>query len=231
VSFLCVEAGQKIEKSEKLWEAPTKPRQHIIYSIGIASRMSALRFRCEESVIEGVKEHFPRYGLAVLCCVLLSGSLTAQPILSTKRGSARDASGAVVADAQIAVTNLETNIQRVLATNERGDFEVSDLQAGRYRLTAAQAGFKTYVVDNIILEAAQIRRLDVLLEVGAVTSEVTVQGSAGVIATETAQIQGSFTYQRFDDGPWVADGRGPRVFLTTLPQVVSVNGALYNFRD
>src|SRR5574341_238805 len=108
----------------------------------------------------------------------VSAGLWAQLTVSTIRGTALDPTGATVVGVKITVVNLGTTIQRETVTNENGDFEVPDLQRGTYRLTAAHAGFRNFVADNIILESAQIRRIDVKLELGAVGTEVTVRADA-----------------------------------------------------
>jgi len=169
-----------------------------------------------------------RYAVLFLVLFAFPVHLPAQIIVSTIRGSATDPSGAAVANAQITVVNLETNAPRVVTTSASGDFEIPGLLAGSYRLTATQAGFRTLVADNIILEGNQIRRIDVRFELASVGDRVTVQANAGVISTDSAQLQGEFTYKRFDDGPWIADGRGPRVVLTSLPQIQNVGFGLYS---
>jgi hypothetical protein len=150
--------------------------------------------------------------------------LLAQLTTSTIRGSAADPSGAAVANANVTLTNLGTGISRAVVTNENGDYEIPDLQRGSYRLNASAPGFKGFVAENIILESNQTRRIDIGFELGTVGAEVTVQADAAVISTESAKIQASFTNQRFDDAPWVGDGRNPQVVMTTLPLVQSTTG-------
>jgi|SRR5687768_1940494 len=105
--------------------------------------------------------------LAVLFSLACAFNLTnasilfAQLTVSTIRGSATDPSGAVIANAQITITNLGTNISRSTVANDKGDYELSDLPRGTYRLTASTPGFKNFVADNIILETNQIRRIDI----------------------------------------------------------------------
>jgi hypothetical protein len=159
-----------------------------------------------------------------LLYLLAASSAFAQLTVSTIRGSVADPSGAAVAKASITITNLGTNVSREALTTESGDFEIPELQRGSYRLTAASAGFKKFVADNIILESNQIRRIDVTFELGAVGSEVTVQAAAAVISTESAKLQASFTNQRFDDAPWVGDGRNPQTIMTTLPLIQATSG-------
>ena len=119
----------------------------------------------------------------VLSAVLLVAPASAQLIVSTIRGSVTDAAGAAVVGADLKIVNLGTNIQRTVTSNGEGEYEVSDLASGTYRLTATHAGFKTFIADNVILENTQIRRVNVTLELGAVTAEVTVRADAALITT------------------------------------------------
>src|SRR5262245_17610897 len=152
---------------------------------------------------------------------LLAGSamLLAQLALSTVRGTAADPTGAVVTSADISLVNLDTNFKRSTSTNENGDFEIPDLQRGRYRLTATAPGFKTFVADNIILEGNQIRRVNIAFELGAVGAEVTVHADAAVIQTDTARLQNSLNTARHFDTPWVGAEAtlDQSLFITTLP--------------
>ncbi len=159
-----------------------------------------------------------------LALVALAARLPAQLTVSTIRGTVSDASGAAAVGANITLVNLDTNIQRIVKANESGDFEIPDLLRGTYRLTASQSGFKSWVADNIILESNQIRRIDVALELGTASAEITVRADVALISTESAKIQSSFTNKRFDDAPLVGDGRNPQMVLTTLPLVVNTGG-------
>lgn len=156
-------------------------------------------------------------------------SCFAQTTVSTIRGSATDPSGAAVPHAQIEIIDLDTNIRRAVPSNDNGEFEVADLPRGTYRLTASSPGFKTFVADNIILESSQIRRIDIVFTLGEVGSQVSVRADAAVITTDTAKIAGAFTNKRFEDAPWVGDGRNPQLVMTTLPQVQS-SGGIYNIQ-
>ena len=116
--------------------------------------------------------------LLILSLFSVCATLMAQLTLSTIRGTAADPSGAVITGAEITVINLQTNEKRTVKTNENGDFEIPDLYRGSYRLSATQAGFKTFVADNVLLEGQQVRRVNVAFEVGSVGTEVTVTAGA-----------------------------------------------------
>ena len=167
----------------------------------------------------------------LLACAIaaIGASLFAQTTVSTIRGSVTDPSGAAVAGASIEITDLGTGVRRSVPSSATGEFEIADLARGTYRLSATSPGFKTFIADNVILESTQIRRIDVVFELGAVGSEVMVRADAAVITTDTAKIAGSFTNKRFDDAPWVGDGRNPQLVMTTLPLVQS-SGGIYNIQ-
>ncbi len=120
-----------------------------------------------------------------LSCATLSAQLT----LSTVRGTAADPTGAVIAGAEITVVNQQTNEKRTVTTNGNGDYEIADLYRGSYRLTATQPGFKTFIADDVVVEGQQVRRVNIVFEIGAVGTEVTVHSGAQVLQTDTSRIQ------------------------------------------
>ena len=165
--------------------------------------------------------------LAMLFAVLMGTSvLQAQITLSTIRGTAIDPSGAVVANAQIALVNLETSERREIHTNDNGDFEIPGLQRGTYRLTAAHEGFKSFVADQIMLEATDVRRINVTFVLGSVGSEVSVNAGAAVIDTDTAKLQTAIDTAKHFDTPQVGGDAtlDPSMFITSAPLVSQSNG-------
>lgn len=156
--------------------------------------------------------------------LVASIAVWAQLSTSTVRGHVSDPTGAAVAGAAIKLVNTQTSIERSVVTNGDGDYEIPDVQRGAYRLTVAQASFKNFVANNIVVETSTIRRIDATLELGSVGTEVTVQANAAVIDTDSAKIQGSFTKQRFEEAPWIGDGRNPQVIMATLPLVQQTSG-------
>ncbi len=156
--------------------------------------------------------------------LLVPAFALAQLTTSTIRGHVSDPSGAAVVGAQIRLVNTGTAVERSVSTNQDGDFEIPDLLRGTYRLTVSVAGFKSFIAENIELESSQIRRIDARLELGSVGTEVTVDASAAVIETDSAKIRGTFTNQRFEESPWIGDGRNPQVVMATLPLVQQTSG-------
>jgi len=164
--------------------------------------------------------------LAILILLLACAPLGAQLTLSTIRGTAADPTGAVVAGAEITVTNIGTNEKRTVKTLDSGDFEIPDLVRGNYRLSATQTGFKTFVADGIFLEGQQVRRINVTFELGSVGTEVTVTAGAAVIQTDTSKLQGAVNTAKHFDTPWVGAEAtlDPSLFITTQPMINQTSG-------
>ena len=113
----------------------------------------------------------------VLSAVVASASLFAQDTASVT-GTVTDSTGAAVIGAQVNVSNASTGISRSAATNSSGDFLFASLPIGSYDLTVTAKGFKKYSAKGVMLQVAQKARVNVALEVGAVDTEVVVEGSA-----------------------------------------------------
>lgn len=157
-----------------------------------------------------------------MTCVLCAAfPLFGQLQLSTIRGTLTDSTGATVAGAKLEVVDVKTNVTvRTLVSDASGNFEVIDLVAGVYRLTAEAPGFKTFVADNLVLEGSQIRRIPVELVVGQVAERVTVEAGVAPITTDSAQITSGVKRQLYDESPMVRNYY-PHSLLATLPGVES----------
>jgi outer membrane receptor protein involved in Fe transport len=163
------------------------------------------------------------------CCLFaaaLAGICLGQLTLSTIRGTVGDPSGAPVVGASVSLVNVATSARREVITTDTGDFEVPDLQPGTYRLTASAPGFKMFVAEDIVLESTQIRRINAVLELGAVNQEVTVNAGAAVIATDSGKLQSSISGTKYADVPLVGAEAtlDPSMVLTTVPLVSQTNG-------
>ena len=84
----------------------------------------------------------------------------------TLGGTVTDASGAVVPNASITITNIATNRQIPLTTDKTGQYAAKDLESGKYDVAAQVNGFKTTVVKGVEVKAGKAARLDIRLEMG-----------------------------------------------------------------
>jgi hypothetical protein len=139
---------------------------------------------------------------------------------STIRGTVKDASGAVVPGAEIALTEVETNLSaRTVLSDSNGNFEIPDLKPGLYRLKADLTGFKSFVAEAVRLDGTQTRRIDISLEIGTTTETVTVEAGAAVITTDTGTIGGGVDKRQFADTPLIDVYPSPFAVLTTVPGI------------
>lgn len=163
------------------------------------------------------------WGLVPVLALSLAAGVSAQSPLSTIRGVVTDTSNAVVPGVGVVVTEAGAKVPaRSVVSDDRGEFVIRDLKPGTYRLTAELAGFKSFVVDGIVLDSGQVRRIDVALVVGAATEHVTVEGGSAVITTDSGAVSGSVTSLQYKDAP-IVDAipyPGWQGLLSTLPGVV-----------
>ena len=102
-------------------------------------------------------------------------------------GTVSDQSGATIVGAQIKAQALDTGITQEQRTNGNGYYRISGLAPGRYAVTVTKDGFKTRVIEQVLLEVGQTRTLDTKLEVGVITEKVEVQASTDPSDRSTAE--------------------------------------------
>lgn len=112
------------------------------------------------------------FAAAVLLCLR---GLAAQ-YSSSIEGIVTDRSRAVVPSAVVAVANAATGVVRRAATTNDGFYRVVDLSPGRYDVTVEHAGFRTSEEPDVALNGSETVRLNIVLDLGAVSDRVTVQG-------------------------------------------------------
>ncbi len=126
--------------------------------------------------------------VTVWAVLVLTSPAFGQSFLASLNGTVKDATGAVVPDAKVTLTNVGTSIQRTAQTNIEGSYYFGDLPPGTYTVAVAKEGFKEGRSTNIVLTAQQLTRFDATLEVGTITQTVEVKAAAPTLNTENAQL-------------------------------------------
>jgi hypothetical protein len=104
-----------------------------------------------------------------------------------------DQTGAVLVGASVRISSAAGLVQTAVS-DEKGNYKVSGLPAGSYRITVTTKGFKPFDADGVVLAAGQDLPLDALLEPGGEKTEVTVEGQkVAQVETDTAQVSGTIT--------------------------------------
>ena len=113
--------------------------------------------------------------------LLVSASLLAQDSRATISGVVMDAQAAAIPRAKVVITNVETGVDTVLQTNDRGAYVAPLLLPGQYRVSAEHEGFKRATRDGISLSVNDSVQIDVKLDLGSVTETVNVTDSAPLV--------------------------------------------------
>lgn len=105
---------------------------------------------------------------------------------ATVLGTVRDSGGAVAAKATVQLKNLATGITLSTVTDDNGDYQFVNVKIGAYNVSAALQGFATVVAENIAVAVNARQRVDLVLQVGAISETVTVSTTAEILETESS---------------------------------------------
>lgn len=129
--------------------------------------------------------------LKTVIAIVILGSMAvagfAQRTTATFAGIITDMTGAVLPGAEVQMLNQETSAAVQQLTSETGEFVFDFLPVGTYTFKIAMPGFKGYESRDIPLSAAQSVRRTYVMQVGAVSDNVTVTGDAPVINTVSTE--------------------------------------------
>ena len=131
--------------------------------------------------------------LSLLLTVALAAPAWSQVQSGRVVGTVRDAQQATVPKATVTVTSSATGQSLNVTTNDSGDYVVTPVNPGLYRVTVAMAGFQTAVVNTVEVPVAQSVRVDVELKIGAVSETTEVTATAPLLDTESGTLGHSVT--------------------------------------
>ena len=126
--------------------------------------------------------------LAILTVSLFISPCLAQVESGTIAGTVTDATGAVIPNAAITVTNVSTNAKRATQTSATGAYTVVGLEPGTYELSITSGQFKPYTAKIEVTVGGHVT-LDAKLSVNTAVTEVEVQASGGnTVNTQTQEL-------------------------------------------
>ena len=131
--------------------------------------------------------------LSLLLTVALAAPAWSQVQSGRIVGTVRDAQQATVPKATVTVTSSATGQSLNVTTNDSGDYVVTPVNPGLYRVTVALAGFQTAVVNAVEVPVAQSVRVDVELKIGGVAETTEVTATAPLLDTESGTLGQSVT--------------------------------------
>jgi hypothetical protein len=124
--------------------------------------------------------------LLALACLFASG-VGAQFDTAEVLGTVKDASGGDLRNAAVTLSNEDTGIVVKTSTDESGNYDFFNVKVGRYTITAELSGFNKFSTSGVGVNVGARQRVDIILQIGAVTQSVEVSGVAQVLQTDSSE--------------------------------------------
>jgi len=133
----------------------------------------------------------------VFVCILALGLLipaaNAQVLYGSILGTVVDQTGAVVPGATVMITNRDTGLTRQAVTDMSGRYSLLNVLAGTYDLNVNASGFRPATKEGVVVTINTVTRVDLKLELGAVTEQVTVSAAAITLQTDKSDVHHEVT--------------------------------------
>jgi hypothetical protein len=157
--------------------------------------------------------------VALAVCVMLVGlPAAAQTSYGTVVGTVTDPTGAVVSGVNISLLNTGTSEQHTAKSNDQGSYQFVNLLPGNYKVTFERAGFKRMVRENADVKTSTVSRIDVVMEVGAVETQVLVTAAAPMLDTQSSTVGAVVEGKVIQETP--LNGRNVMNLIALTPGVV-----------
>src|SRR5258708_4065617 len=130
------------------------------------------------------------WGVFIVAGLFLASSSGWAQVTAAISGKVEDSSGAAVGGAMVTVKNVETGVTRTVTTDETGTYRALSLPVGQQEVRAEKAGFRAAVRTGINLVVGQEAVVDLKLDVGQVSQEVTVSADTPLVDLTTASVSG-----------------------------------------
>jgi outer membrane receptor protein involved in Fe transport len=182
--------------------------------------------RCARSFVREGGSLFPgvqRLGILSLLLLFLAGSASAQVSTASINGVIRDPTGAVVPDATIVLTNVDTSVARTSTANNAGAYGFVSIPPGNYTIESSAKGFSSQKLGPFILAVGQAATFDFALTVGTETQVVNVTSAAAQLDVTNANLGTVISTQQVNDLP--LNGRNFTALLALTPGVVAISTA------
>jgi hypothetical protein len=158
--------------------------------------------------------------IVVVALLTMTGSLAygqGGATTSSLTGVITDSSGAVIPGADIVAKNNATAGEFRAVSDARGSFTIQALQPGGYTVTISLMGFKTAILPDVQLIAAQPASVKVTLEVGQLQETVTVTGATEIVQAESSSVATTLSTKQITSVPLPT--RNTLDFVASLPGV------------
>ncbi len=164
-----------------------------------------------------------RHTTAVTLLAFAATAAWGQETTGSIVGVVKDASGSVIAGAQLVLTRADTGNEFRTASDEQGNYQFLLLRAGNYRLIAEQSGFQKMQRDGIVVNTTERLRVDLAMVVGSLTETISVTAETPLLQSEKVTV-GQVVEQRTIQSIPLAT----RNFTQILGTSAGVVGSIFN---
>ncbi len=150
--------------------------------------------------------------------------------LSSITGTVTDTSGAVIANANVQVTNDATGVSKTSSTSSAGSYTITDLNPGTYTVTVDIAGFQSSVHKNVGIDVGRSSTVDAVLQPGNTQQTVTVAENSIALDTTAPSLNTTIENKVVQELPnQLPGGRGRQIdaFIFLAP---GVTGSTFSHR-
>ncbi|MBI3681514.1 MAG: carboxypeptidase regulatory-like domain-containing protein [Acidobacteria bacterium] len=151
--------------------------------------------------------------------LLIAISAQAQDTRGTILGRVLDATGAVMAGAQVRATNLATQVSAAAQTNSAGNYAMPYLLPGTYTLEAEMTGFKKFVRSGIQVRVNDSVEVNIEMQVGSLAESIEVKAETPLLATAESSLGQVIDERRVQELP--SFGGSPMVLVQLAPGVIN----------
>ncbi len=125
----------------------------------------------------------------------------AQVLYGSVIGTVTDQSQALIPGATVTLTNRATGTSREATSDQGGRYSFVNVLSGNYDLKVVSQGFRTFTVNNVDVSPNVVGRVDVKLEVGQLTEQVTVEASAVELQTDKSDTHSEIVSKQINSLP------------------------------
>jgi hypothetical protein len=163
---------------------------------------------------------------AAAALVVLWGSVATWGAVTGRiSGTVKDPTGAVVPNAQITVVETSTGIKTATATDSSGFYAFLSLPVGHYELEVRSSGFRDFKQTGLVLDVNTALTVDIPLELGPASQEVTVNAAAVQVETTNTHLGEVINDAKMTTVP--LNGRSYTDLLALQPGVVPTTSGQY----
>jgi hypothetical protein len=162
--------------------------------------------------------------LTAIALLLIAPGASGQATDGNLVGSVMDASGALIQNADLELQNVDTGVTFTTKADDAGQYRFNNVPAGTYKLTAKATGFTPTTIQNIRIELNRTSTVNATVQLGQVSSSVTIVDAAATIETTTARVSTTFNSRDAIQLPTTGTGTLGVINLSLLGAGVASSG-------